>query len=78
MGTGNGWTSKSLLPVAFGLGETASVDWVEVFWPPGARNAVLAPAPGQALRVVENPNAPVLPPGPGTVFRLGLRGPALV
>jgi ASPIC/UnbV protein/VCBS repeat protein/flagellar hook capping protein FlgD/pre-peptidase len=75
MGSGNGWASKSLLPLVFGLGDSAEVDSVEVFWPSGARNLVTAPAGDQVITVVENTHVPVLPPEPEVPFRMVLLGP---
>jgi len=75
MGSGNGWASKSLLPLAFGLGDSTAVDSVEVFWPSGARNLVTAPTSNQVITVIENTHVPVLPPAPEVPFRMTLRGP---
>jgi hypothetical protein len=75
MGAGNGWASKSLLPLVFGLGDSSAVDSVEVFWPSGARNLVTAPDTDRVITVIENTHVPVLPPDPEVPFRMTLRGP---
>jgi len=75
MGAGNGWASKSLLPVVFGVGDTSVVDSVEVFWPSGVRDLVVAPETDRIITVIENTHVPVLPPKPEIPFRMTLRGP---
>lgn len=76
MGTGSGWASKSLLPLMFGLGESGSVDSVEVFWPSGGRNLVTGIEIDRVITVIEDTRVPVAPPGPEIPFRMALRGPS--
>ena len=53
-----GYLSQSELPVTFGLGESASVEWLEVVWPNGDRQRLESPTPDRELFVQQQAIGP--------------------
>ena len=50
----SGYLSQSLLPLYFGLGDSSSVDRIEISWPSGRNQTVEGPIPSnQILKIVE-------------------------
>jgi hypothetical protein len=53
-----GYLSQSELPVTFGLGESANVEWLEVVWPNGDRQRLERPTPDRELFVQQQAIGP--------------------
>jgi hypothetical protein len=51
--SGGSYASSSDPRVHFGLGDSAKIDKVEIYWPSGTREQISAPAVDQIVTVVE-------------------------